>query len=59
MIDLKPIEPMLREDYVSPHLKEEERKREIEPMPAEPGKSNWLERTWLFVVRVITKILRH
>lgn len=56
MIDLKPIEPMLKEDYISPHLEEEQQKREIKPMPKEG--LNWLERAWLFAVREVTKFLR-
>lgn len=56
MIDLKPIAPMLKEDYVSPHLEEEQRRREIKPMPKEG--SPWHERLWLWLVRQITKFLR-
>lgn len=56
MIDLKPIKPMLHEDYISPHLKEEERKREIAPMSKE-GQS-WLVRAWFWLVRAVTKFLR-
>jgi len=56
MIDLKPIEPMLKEDYVSPHLEEEQQKREIKPILRE-GLS-WWERAWLFIVRAVTKFLR-
>ncbi len=58
MKNTKLIEPILREDYVSPHLKEEARKREIEPLPPETEGLSWGERLWLFIVRVITKFLR-
>lgn len=47
---------MLKEDYVSPHLEEEQSKREIKPMVKE-GLS-WWERVWLFIVRAVTKFLR-
>ena len=56
MINLKPIAPLLKEDYISPHLQEEQKKREITPMPREG--LNWAERVWLWLVRQITKLLR-
>lgn len=58
MMKIKLILPMRREGYISPHLQNEARKREIEPMPKEPGEMGWGERLWLFMVQMITKFLR-
>jgi len=58
MIDLRPIQPLLKEDYISPHLEEEQRKREIEPLPKEADGMHWWERLWIFIVRALTKFLR-
>ncbi|QLG69715.1 MAG: hypothetical protein CH104c_0484 [Candidatus Woesebacteria bacterium] len=56
MINIKPIKPLLKEDYISPHLQDEQKKREIEPITKEG--LGWRERLWLWLVRVITKFLR-
>ena len=57
MLDLKPIPPLMKEDYISPHLEEEQKKREIKPLPKEGG-ANWLERIWLWLVQKVTEFLR-
>lgn len=58
MINLEPIKPLLREDYVSPHLQEQTRKREIKPLPFENAGQGRLEKLWLWIVRAMTKLLR-
>lgn len=52
------IKPVLKEGFISEHLLEETRKREIELMPREADGMHWWERFWLFIVRALTKFLR-
>ncbi len=56
MINTEPIKPLLKEDYISSHLEEEQRKREIPPMPKEGLR--WWEKAWLWLVGIVTKFLR-
>ncbi len=56
MINIEPIKPLLKEDYISPHLEEEQRKREIPLMPQE--ELHWWEKAWLWSVEQVTKFLR-
>lgn len=51
------IYPLLKEDYVSPHLQEEAKKREIPIIPQENGHLPFYTRGWLQIKLNIKKIL--
>jgi len=51
------IYPLLKEDYISSHLQEEEKKREIPILPQETGHLPFYVRGWLQIKLVIKKFL--
>ncbi len=51
------IYPLLKEDYVSPHLKQEEKKREISILPVDTNGMRLHKRIWLRLKLNIKKIL--
>jgi hypothetical protein len=50
------IYPLLKEDYISPHLKEEEKKREIPIVSEEKEKTTLYIRLWLRLKRSIKNL---
>lgn len=50
------IYPMLKEDYVSSHLKDEERKREIPILPINTAGMTWRKRIWLKIKKLLNKL---
>ncbi|KKR59711.1 MAG: hypothetical protein UX50_C0018G0011 [Candidatus Beckwithbacteria bacterium GW2011_GWA1_46_30] len=50
------IYPLLKEDYVSPHLKQEEKKREIAILPVDTKGMRFHKRLWLRLKRSIKKL---
>ena len=50
------IYPLLKEDYISPHLQEEEKKREIPILPVDTKGMSLHKRIWLKIKKILNKL---